>query len=222
MRTFAKQKSHIMADQHIDIERMIMQAHYKMQLEAETSSVKGGKLSDMEREQYQNQIKDLLQAVETLLKSNKAMGERVTQLEKVAEAYENLKAKYEKLEGELTMRKRGQHGMKSEKPKDTTDASPASDGSKDDDEDKYIENGSKNDVPPTDDGQDENEDDATAVEPLEKKPRDLSNRPDHYNTMHADICVIHDCDLDKLKEMGLEFIRYTRPVDQFDRVSLTR
>jgi len=67
-----------------------------------------------------------------------------------------------------------------------------------------------------------NEDDATAVEPLEKKPRDLSNRPDHYNTMHADICVIHDCDLDKLKEMGLEFIRYTRPVDQFDRVSLTR
>ena len=40
--------------------------------------------------------------------------------------------------------------------------------------------------------------------------------------MSADICVVHDCDLDKLKEMGLEFIRYTRPVDQFDRVSLTR
>ena len=88
---------------------MIMQARYKMQLEAETSFVKGGQLSDMEREQYQNQIKDLLQAVETLLKSNKAMGERVTQLEKVAEAYEDLKAKYAKLEGELAMRKRGQH-----------------------------------------------------------------------------------------------------------------
>ena len=71
-----------------------------MQLEAEASSVKGGELSDMEREQYQNQIKDLLQAVETLLKSNKAMGERVTQLEKVAEAYDDLKAKYAKLEGE--------------------------------------------------------------------------------------------------------------------------
>jgi IS1 family transposase len=40
--------------------------------------------------------------------------------------------------------------------------------------------------------------------------------------MHADVCVIHDCDLEKLKEMGLEFIRYTRPVDQFDRVSVTR
>ena len=126
MRTFAKQKSHIMADQHVDIERMIMQAHYKMQLEAEASSVKDGQLSDMEREKYQNQIKDLLQAVETLLKSNKAMGERVTQLEKVAEAYDDLKTKYEKLEGELAMRKRGQHGKKSEKPKDTSDATAAS------------------------------------------------------------------------------------------------
>ena len=60
-----------MADRHIDIERMIMQAQYKMQLEA--SAVQGG-ITDMEREQYQNQIKDLLQAVETLLKSNKALG----------------------------------------------------------------------------------------------------------------------------------------------------
>ena len=219
MRTFAKQKSHIMADQHVDIERMIMQAHYKMQLEAEASSVKGGQLSDMEREQYQNQIKDLLQAVETLLKSNNAMGE---ELRKTSAAYEDLKAKYEKLEGELAMRKRGQHGRKSEKPKETSDTNPVSDGSKDDDEDKYIENGSKNDVPPTDDDQYGDEDDAAPVEPQEKKPRDLSNRPEHYNTMHADICVIHDCDLEKLKEMGLEFIRYTRPVDQFDRVSLTR
>ena len=100
---------------------MIMQACYKMQLEAEASSVKGRQPYDMEREQYQNQIKDLLQAVETLLKTNKAMGERVTQLEKVAEAYEDLKARYAKLEGELAMRKRGQHGKKSEKPKDRTD-----------------------------------------------------------------------------------------------------
>ena len=109
----------------------------------------------MEREQYQNQIKDLLQAVETLLKSNKVMGERVTQLEKVAEAYDDLKTKYEKLEGELAMRKRGQHGKRSEKPKDTPDANPASDGSKDDDEDKYIENGSKNDAPADDEEQED-------------------------------------------------------------------
>ena len=44
---------------------------------------------------------------------------RVAQLEKVAEAHEDLKARYAKLEGELAMRKRGQHGKKSEKTKDT-------------------------------------------------------------------------------------------------------
>ena len=40
----------------------------------------------MEREQYQKQINDLLQAVETLLNSNKVMGERVAHLERVAAA----------------------------------------------------------------------------------------------------------------------------------------
>ena len=205
-----------MAGQHLDIERMIMQARYAMQLEAEASSVKVGRLSDMEREQYQNQIKDLLQAVETLLKSNNAMGEK---LEKTTAAYEDLKAKYEKLEGELAMRKRGQHGTRSEKPKDTTPSETDPDKTKDEDEQDYIENGSRNDALADDEEQDE---ETAPVEPQEKKPRDLSNRPDHYNTMHADICVTHDCDLEKLKEMGLEFIRYTRPVDQFDRVSVTR
>ena len=125
-----------MADQHIDIERMVMQARYAMQLEREAASVRSGELSDMEREQYQNQIKDLLQAVETLLKSNIALGERVSQLEKVAEAHEDLKARYIKLVGELAMRKRGQYGKKSEKPKDTPESNSSSDGSKDEDEDK--------------------------------------------------------------------------------------
>ena len=111
-----------------------------MQLETESSTVKGGQLSDMEREQYQNQIKDLLQALETVLKSNKAMGERVTQLEKVAEAYEDLKAKYEKLESELAMRKRGQYRKGSEKPKED---SSDKENTKDEDEDDYIKNGSE-------------------------------------------------------------------------------
>ena len=71
-----------------------------MQLEVEASSVKGGKLSDMEREQYQNQIKDLLQAVETLLKSNNAMGERVAQLEKMVKDYEDLKAASKRMESQ--------------------------------------------------------------------------------------------------------------------------
>lgn len=219
MLTFAPQKLQIMADQHVDIERMIMQAHYKMQLEAEASSVRGGQLSDMEREQYQKQIKDLLQAVETLLKSNNTMGE---ELRKVSAAYDDLKARYDRLEGELAMRKRGQHGKRSEKPKDTAASESKAEKTKDEDEGDYIENGSKNDVPPTDDDLEGEEEDTAPAEPREKKPRDLSKRPDHYKTMHADVCVVHDCDIDKLEKMGLEFIRYTRPVDQFDRVSITR
>lgn len=54
----------------------------------------------MEREQYQKQIKDLLQALETVSTSNNAMGE---ELRKVSAAYDDLKAKYAKLEGELAM-----------------------------------------------------------------------------------------------------------------------
>ena len=211
-----------MADQHIDIARMVMQARYEMQLEREALSKQGGQLSDMERGDYQRRIEELLNAVSTLLDANNAMGEKLQKLEGIADAYEDLKVRYDKLEGELAMRKRGQHGKKSEKPKDTPESNSSSDGSKDEDEDKYIENGSKNDVPPTDDDLEDEDEAAAPSETQEKKPRDLSNRPDHYNTMHADICVVHDCDLEKLKEMGLEFIRYTRPVDQFDRVSVTR
>ena len=194
MATFAKQKSHIMANQHIDIERMIMQAHYKMQLEAEASSVKGVQLSDMEREEYQNQIKDLLQAVETLLKSNKALGERVDQLEKVAES---LKVENAKLEGELAMRKRAHYGKGSEKPKDN---SSSEEKTKDDDENDYIENGSRRDVPPVEEP-DEEEENSPSATPV-KKDRDLSNRPDHYEKGHADMHVIHECDLDELEKLG--------------------
>ena len=69
----------------------------------------------MERQDYQNQIKNLLQAVETLLKANSAMEERMVQLERIASAYDDLKTEYDRLAGELAMRKRGQHGKKSEK-----------------------------------------------------------------------------------------------------------
>ena len=211
-----------MADLKIDIERMIMQARYAIHLEKKASDVECGEMSDMEREQFQNQIRNLLQAVETLLESNTAMGERMAQLEKIAKDNEDLRAEIAKLKGELAMRRRGQHGKKIEKPKDTSGFNSASDGSKDEDEEKYIENGSRNNVPPTADDEEDEEEEASSGFPQEQKPRNLSNRPDHYKTMSADICVVHDCDLEKLKEMGLEFIRYTRPVDQFDRVSLTR
>ena len=130
---------------------MVMQARYEMQLEREASSEKGKHLSDMEREDYQKRIDDLLNAVTTLLNANNAMGEKLQKLEKIADAYDELKAENEKLKGELAMRKRGHYGKGSEKPKDTSESNPTSDGIKDEDEDKYIENGSKNDVPPTDD-----------------------------------------------------------------------
>ena len=207
-----------MADRHIDIERMIMQAHYKLQLEAEASSVKGGQLSDMEREDYQKRINDLLDAVSTLLDANRAMGEK---LDKTTAAYDDLKAKYEKLVGELAMRKRDKYGKCNEKPKASTSSDGGTDKTKDEDEQDYIEKGSKNDTPAADEDAAEGVD-STRTEPQEKKSRDLSKRPEHYSTMHADVCVMHECDIDRLDEMGLEFIRYTRPVDQFDRVSVTR
>ena len=204
-----------MADQHIDIERMVMQTRYEMQLEAEASPVHGEQLSDMEREDYQKRINDLVNAVTTLLDANNAMGEK---LEKATAAYEDLKTKYEKLEGELAMRKRDKYGKGGEKPKDNASSSK-NDKTKDDDEEDYINNGSKNDVPPVEDPEEE---EPVSSDPPAKKERDLSSRPDHYDKGHAAIHVIHECDLDKLKELGLEFIRYTRPVDQFDRVSVTR
>ena len=40
--------------------------------------------------------------------------------------------------------------------------------------------------------------------------------------MHADVYVEHDCDLDALKAMGLTFLHYSRPIDQFDRISVIR
>lgn len=203
-----------MADQHIDIAHMVMQARYEMQLEQEASSVRGGELSDMEREDYQKRIDDLLNAVRTLLDANNAMGEKLKQ---ATADYEDLKAKYYKLEGELAMRNRGQYGKGSEKPKD--DFSSPGEKTKDDDENDYIENGSKRDVPPVEDPEDE---EPSPSEPPVKKERDLSKRPEHYNKGYADIHVIHDCDLDKLEKLGLEFIRYTRPVDQQSALLLAK
>ena len=73
------------------------------------------------------EMKNLLQTVETLLKSNNAMGERVAQLEKMAEDYEDLKAENAKLKGELAIRKRAQYGKGSENLKDSSESKSASD-----------------------------------------------------------------------------------------------
>ena len=207
-----------MADLKLDVARMVMQTRYEMQLEAEASSVHGDQMSDMEREVYQKRINDLLDGLESLLNANVKMGERIEKLEEKVKDYDDLKDKYEKLKGELAMRKRDKYGKGGEKPKDDTSSSK-NDKTKDEDEEDYINNGSKNDVPPVEDSEEE---ESVSSEPPAKKERDLSNRPDHYKKMHADVQVIHACDLDKLEELGLEFLHYTRPVDQFDRISITR
>ena len=207
-----------MADLKLDVARMVMQTRYEMQLEAEASSVHGDQMSDMEREVYQKRINDLLDGLESLLNANVKMGERIEKLEEKVKDYDDLKDKYEKLKGELAMRKRDKYGKGGEKPKDDTSSSN-NDKTKDEDEEDYINNGSKNDVPPVEDSEEE---ESVSSEPPAKKERDLSNRPDHYKKMHADVQVVHECDLDKLEELGLEFLHYTRPVDQFDRISITR
>ena len=209
---------HIMADLKLDVARMVMQTRYEMQLEAEASSVHGEHLSDMEREGYQKRINELLDGLESLLNANVKMGERIEKLEEKVKDYDDLKDKYEKLKGELAMRKRDKYGKGGEKPKDDTSSSK-NDKTKDEDEEDYINNGSKNDVPPVEDPEEE---EPVSSEPPAKKERNLSNRPDHYQKMHADVQVVHECDLDKLEELGLEFLHYTRPVDQFDRISITR
>ena len=186
----------------LDIARMIMRTRYELQLEAEASTVHGEQMSDMEREGYIKRIDDLLDGLESLLNANVKMGERIEKLEQIAKDYEELKAENARLKGELAMRKRAQHGKGSEKPKDD---SSSDEKTKDDDENDYIENGSRNDIPPVEEPEEE---DATSSEPPVKKERDLSNRPDHYEKSHADIHVIHDCDLNELEKLGYEFCYY--------------
>ena len=56
---------------------------------------------DMEREGYRKQIDELIRGMQALLDANNAMGERLKNLERIAEDYESLKAEHEKLKGQL-------------------------------------------------------------------------------------------------------------------------
>ena len=66
----------------------------------------------MEREQYRNQIQQLLEALTTVLEANKALGARVEYLEKALSEYEALKSESGDRQGELAMRKRRQYGRR--------------------------------------------------------------------------------------------------------------
>ena len=102
------QTFHIMADIHIDIERMIMHSNYL--LEVDNSSASNG-LSDMERKQYLDQIKELVQTVQTLLDANIALGNKQKELQAEADRkIAGLQDQVDKLTGELQARRRKMHG----------------------------------------------------------------------------------------------------------------
>ena len=202
-----------MVNPHIDIERLVMQSQYKLSLESASAHTVGN-MDDMERKEYQDKIRELLGAVTTLLDANKSMGER---LEKANDEIEALRSRIAQLEGENAMRRRKTYGGNGEK------SSPAKKGkTKDERETDYIEREGKPSSGDDDDGDKPDGDAGSAATPSGTSRRDTSNRPSHYNKMHADVCVVHDCDIDKLEELGYEFVRYSRPVDQFDRISVVR
>lgn len=67
-----------MAEIHTDIDRMIMQAQYLL---AMNQSPVDTDMTDMERKQYQDQIKELIQTVKTLLDANVTLGEKQKEAE---------------------------------------------------------------------------------------------------------------------------------------------
>ncbi len=102
-----------MADIHIDIERMIMLSNYL--LEVGKSSASDG-VSDMERKQYLDQIKELVQTVQTLLDANIALGNKQKeQKEESDRKIASLQEQVDKLTGEQEARKRKMHGKNSKK-----------------------------------------------------------------------------------------------------------
>ena len=174
-----------MADIHIDIERMIMHSNYL--LEVDNSSASNG-LSDMERKQYLDQIKELVQTVQTLLDANIALGNKQKELQAEADRkIAGLQDQVDKLTGELQARRRKVHGKNNEKQ--TGDKSVNTGKTKDEEEGEYIENGCEQ---PSDS---DDSDEVTDTEATNPK-KDLSQRPDHYKTMKAEVLVVHDCDKD--------------------------
>lgn len=212
-----------MAFEPQDIERMIMQAHYKEAVTQPSSC--DDVMSDMEREQYRKQIRELIGAVETLLDANRSIGEQLNEANSAIGALQDyvntLENKIKKLEGKNASNNRIRFAKPGEKMAKAAQAESDKGKTKEQAENDYIENEGKVDDAHTDDD-DEKEAESVDTQAETTETRDTSNRPEHYEKMHADVCVIHECDIDKLAEMGLEFLRYTRPTDQIDTISITR
>lgn len=128
---------------------MIMLTRYELSL----SQGAAGRETPAHVMDYEKRIKDLLEAVSTLLEANNAMGEKIDSLtdELAATQAKNalLESQVVKLTGELAQHKRSRFGKRSEKSPDK----PARDKgkTKDESEDDYINNGNT----PVDPGKDE-------------------------------------------------------------------
>lgn len=113
--------------------------HSNYLLEVGKSSASDG-LSDMERKQYLDQIKELVQTVQTLLDANIALGNKQKELQAESDRkIADLQEQVDKLTGELQARRRKMHGKNNEKQ--TGDKSVNTGKTKDEEEEEYIENG---------------------------------------------------------------------------------
>lgn len=213
-----------MACSHPDIGRMIMQAQLQQSAFRLTAVTPSTTMKDLiERLEAQDrQISDLIQAVQTLLDSNTVLGEQKQKLEEAQEKAEleiiALKAQLSKEQGKNANSNRNKYGSSGEKLKN---GKPSDSGkTKEEKEQEYIEKEGKVSESAPEEQPKETPDPEPAKQ--ESEPKDTSNRPDHYETMHGDILVEHYCDLEALEPLGLTYIRDSRPVDQIDRISIVR
>ena len=139
-----------MENTHIEIERMIMQSQYKQTLNSVSANT-ASNMSDMERKDYEDKIRELFKAVKTLLDHNNSMGRQLEEaktslqeanvtISKANDEIEALKAKISKLEGENAMRRRKTYGKSAES---SSSGNTDKGKTKDERESDFIENGCK-------------------------------------------------------------------------------
>ena len=142
-----------MAFEPQDIERMIMQAHYKEAVTQPSSC--DDDMSDMEREQYRKQIRELIGAAETLLDANRSIGEQLNEANSAIGALQDyvntLENKIKKLEGKNASNNRIRYAKPGEKMAKAAQAESDKGKTKEQEENDYIENEGKVDDAHTDD-----------------------------------------------------------------------
>ena len=112
-------------------------------------------LSDMEREQYRKQIRELIGAVETLLDANRSIGEQLSEANSAIGALQDyvntLENKIKKLEGKNASNNRIRYAKPGEKMAKAAQAESDKGKTKEQAENDYIENEGKVDDAHTDD-----------------------------------------------------------------------